>query len=400
MSEAVTRPAANGTDHQAVCGTDNEPTARRCIKCRETKQLSEFAKDRWKPQGRRSVCASCQGGLRPRVGLHPPLPRIRSLSGRRTLHRPAAHRGTRRRVLPLRYVACSSVWTTSGMRPSRWPPHPREHRPVLPQVQPAQAVGRRRASDQGPPSARQGDAMNGGLWSGPGPDHRPDRALSEWAVDKMVFGLPEDQACDPRKIWTECLRIAMSAYRRGWTRTEFVAEMTKCEKKNPRTRRRRWTEHRLWAQLRSYNSSDKAAFTALDKAWDAAAENLNGVGMRTKEEIRDDAVELAFRWADRITDGVDSLTEVEAAVLGYVASETERRGMMRVTCPARAVAEYAKVSAMTASRTLSTLTGKGLLVRHSKGRPGKEGNRRAAIYGLVDPETLRQRNTDSACQSS
>lgn len=53
-------------------------------------------------------------------------------------------------------------------------------------------------------------------------------------------------------------------------------------------------------QLRSY-SSQRAAFRALAKARDAAVANLNGVGMRTKEEIRDDAVERAFLWADRIT---------------------------------------------------------------------------------------------------
>lgn len=95
-------------------------------------------------------------------------------------------------------------------------------------------------------------------------------------------------------------------------------------------------EHRLWVQLRSYNSSDKAAFKALDKAWEAAVANLNGVGIRTKEEVHDDAVEWAFLWAERITDGIDGLTDTEAAVLGYVVSETERRGMMQVTCPSRA----------------------------------------------------------------
>ena len=251
--------------------------------------------------------------------------------------------------------------------------------------------------------------MTGGLWSGPGPDRRPNRALPEWAVDKLVFGLREDQGgSDPRKVWGEGVRIAMSAYRRGWTRNEFVDEVTKCEKKKDARGRKRWTEHRLWVQLRSYNNSDKAAFNALDKVWEAAVANLNGVGMRTKEEIHDDAVERAFLWADRVTDGVDELTETEASVIGYVMSETERRGMMRVTCPSRAVGEYAKVSAMTAFRTLAALTAKGLLVRYSPGRRGEVGNRRAAIYGLIDPDTWRHRRTDSpvpppspprACQS-
>jgi hypothetical protein len=237
--------------------------------------------------------------------------------------------------------------------------------------------------------------MTGGLWSGPGPDCRPNRALPEWAIDKLVFGLRDGQDTDPRKVWGECVRIAMSAYRRGWTRNEFVDEVTKYEKKKDARGRKQWTEHRLWVQLRSYNSSPKAAFNALDKAWEVAVANLNGVGMRTKEEIRDDAVERAFLWADRITDGIDGLTETEAAVIGYVTSETERRGMMRVTCPARAVAEYAKVSAMTASRTLGALTAKGLLVQYSPGRSGKVGNRRAAIYGLVDPGTCQHRRNCS-----
>ena len=60
MSEVVTRPAANGTDHQTVCGTDDESTARACITCGEAKPLNEFAKDRWKRQGRRGMCAVCR----------------------------------------------------------------------------------------------------------------------------------------------------------------------------------------------------------------------------------------------------------------------------------------------------------------------------------------------------
>ena len=60
MSEEVIRPAASGTDHHTVCGTADELTARVCSKCRETKLLSEFAKDWWMPQGRRGMCALCR----------------------------------------------------------------------------------------------------------------------------------------------------------------------------------------------------------------------------------------------------------------------------------------------------------------------------------------------------
>ncbi len=60
MSEEATRPAAHGTDHHTVCETDDKFTARVCSKCRETKPLSAFAKDRWKPHGRRGMCALCR----------------------------------------------------------------------------------------------------------------------------------------------------------------------------------------------------------------------------------------------------------------------------------------------------------------------------------------------------
>jgi hypothetical protein len=74
--------------------------------------------------------------------------------------------------------------------------------------------------------------MTGGLWSGPGPDRRPNRALPEWAIDKLLFGVarrPRRQR-SPQGLG-ECIRIAMSAYRRRWTRNEFVDEVTKCGKK-------------------------------------------------------------------------------------------------------------------------------------------------------------------------
>ena len=48
--------------------------------------------------------------------------------------------------------------------------------------------------------------MTGGLWSGPGPEHRPNRALPEWAIDKLVFGLREDLGgSDTRKVWGQCV---------------------------------------------------------------------------------------------------------------------------------------------------------------------------------------------------
>lgn len=207
-----------------------------------------------------------------------------------------------------------------------------------------------------------------------------DRALPEWAVDIILFGIPEKDTGDRRQLFGPCVRIAMSAQRRGWNESEYLTEVST-------------HKNGLWRQLttrrdgRSY--PDKHGYKELRSAWEAATTNLNGLGNRTGHDIAADAVELAFMWVDRLTDGIDDLREVEAGVMRYVVGETERRRMLRVTCPGREVAEFAKVPHRTAARVLARLTQRGLLIKHSPGRRGKRGSsRRAAIYGLVDPETL------------
>ncbi len=212
-----------------------------------------------------------------------------------------------------------------------------------------------------------------------GTERTLNRALPGWAFDAIRFGLSDRDAQDGRKVWGMCVKIAMSAYRRGWSESEYVVEITHEDKKRG--------PGRLWMQLTTRSDgrvcSQKSAYKALRKAWETGVANANNVGMRTLEEIGDDAVEMAFTWTDRITDGVDGLNPTEAAVMGYVIAETERRRMLRVTCPGRVVAEFAKVPHRTAARTLSALAKRGLLIKHSRGRAGTDGKGRAAIYGLV-----------------
>lgn len=222
------------------------------------------------------------------------------------------------------------------------------------------------------------------------------RALPGWAVDAIIFGLPDKVARDNRRVWSKCVSIAMSAYRRGWSESDYVVEIThEDHKRGP---------GRLWIQLTTRRDgracSPKSGYRALGKAWEAGVANCNNVGMRTLEEIHDDAVELAYTWTDRITDGEDDLSITESAVIGYVISETERRGMLRVTCPGREVAEFAKIPHRTAAHTLSSLAKRGLLIKHSSGRAGTDGKGKAAIYGLVDPDTLAHRHGGSTpmCQ--
>ncbi len=206
-----------------------------------------------------------------------------------------------------------------------------------------------------------------------------DRALPGWAVDAIMAGLPERQARDRRRLWGICVRIAMSAQRRGWSESEYTTEVTINRKG-------------LWRQLTTQRNGqpypDRHGYKELRSAWEAARLNVNNVGARTRDEIAADAVELAFAWVDRLTDGIDNLSEMEGNVMRYVIAETERRGMLRVTCPGRGVAEFAKIPHRTASRILERLTKRGLLIQHSPGRRGTGSNRKAAIYGLPNPETL------------
>jgi phage FluMu protein Com len=205
------------------------------------------------------------------------------------------------------------------------------------------------------------------------------RALPGWATDAIRFGIPEKEARDRRRVWTMAMKIAMSAYRRGWSQAAYSTEIV-------------LYENGLWRQLTTRPGgrrlSRKSGYKALWSAWDAGVANANDVGIRTREEIAADAVELAYMWVDRITDGVDNLSDVERGVMGYVIAETERRGYLRVTCPCREVAEFSKTSPMTAARVLNRLAERGLLVKNSSGRRGIGNGRRAAIYGLVDPDTI------------
>jgi DNA-binding MarR family transcriptional regulator len=201
--------------------------------------------------------------------------------------------------------------------------------------------------------------------------------------------MPKSQKPDATKVWGALVSIAMSARQRGWTRIQFTDEVTRNERQKVNGKRR-WTSHRLWWQLKSFSRNDPHAFRSLDRAWDIAAENLRGTTLRTPEDLKATAVETAFLWSDRLLAGTDGLTDSEILVMDYVVQETERRGMTRVTCPARAVGEHAKVSPMTASRKLKKLAAQGFPVQHSPGHGGSEpSRRRAAIYSLTDPEGPR-----------
>lgn len=203
------------------------------------------------------------------------------------------------------------------------------------------------------------------------------RALPQIYVDLLGNGLPEHQAKNPRKVWGALLSVAMSAYRRGWSQADYINEVCKDEWRSGKRH-----QNTLWTQMQACN---RKPTKSLHSAWDTAVANVGDVGDRTRADLRADAIERAYEVVDRLTDGIDGLSEIDTAVLRFVAGETERRGFLTVACPAHAVAEYAKCAKLTAQRSLTRLAERGYLVKHSAGSGGRAANRRAAIYSLTPP---------------
>jgi hypothetical protein len=213
-----------------------------------------------------------------------------------------------------------------------------------------------------------------------------DRALPTSLIDLLIFGLQGNQKPKAKKVYGAFVSIAMSAQLRGWTRIQFLDEVVSRKSLNINGVRQR-RHHRLWTQLEELSRDDGHATKSLDRAWEQAKANLSDSTMRTPEDIKATAIETAYGWHDRLLAGTDGLNDTGILVMDYVIQETERRQMTRVTCPARVVAEHAKVSPMVALRTLKKLTAQGLLVQHSPGKGGSNpSRRRAAIYSLTDPE--------------
>ena len=216
-----------------------------------------------------------------------------------------------------------------------------------------------------------------------------DRALPTWAIDLLMDGMPEHTPAS--KIWGKAVAIAMSAQQRGWTQMGFINEFMARSMRKNKAGQKRHHNHRLWEQVQAYSKHGNSGIHELDKAWEQAKVNLlSGEGLRTPEDLLNNAIERAWAWEARLDEGGDGLSVAEASVMRFVITEIERRQMARVTCPCRVVGEFAKIPHSTAARTLKALAEKGFVDQFSKGTYSKHPeNRKAAIYSLSDPFTLR-----------
>lgn len=215
------------------------------------------------------------------------------------------------------------------------------------------------------------------------------RALPSWAVDRLDDGLYG--RITPTRVWGELMRIAMSAQARGWTEMQFKTEVTERRLRRNRNGAKRYRYHGLWEQMLQCSADTSKAERSLDRAWQQAGLNLIKDGtLRTPEDLVADALERAYEWSDRLDDDRDKLTATQKAVMCYVMESVEKRNMSRVTCPSQALGDHIGVSAKTANRTLHWLQDRGFLdCFHRGARSSNPGRRKAAIYSLGDPFTLR-----------
>lgn len=215
-----------------------------------------------------------------------------------------------------------------------------------------------------------------------------NRAIPSWAIDWLLLGMP--RYTPATKIWGRLVSIAMAAQERGWTQMEFINEVTKTERGTNEIGQKRLMTHRLWTQHLACSRNEAHAYKQLDRAWAKAIENRMNLGFRTKADLVADAIERAYGWDDRLTEGNDGLGDNEALVMSYVIAFIEKREMSRITCSSREVADYTGLPKSTVHRVLKSLTDRGFLVQFSKGIwSEKTSTRKAAIYGLSDPLSLR-----------
>lgn len=205
----------------------------------------------------------------------------------------------------------------------------------------------------------------------------PSRGLPGHITDLIGFGIePTD---DRRPLFSAVTRTAMSAVRRGWTKTEWRGALEDgiMGKKGGKKER----HNTLWQQIthrRRRHLSWATIHTFLDKIWEQAIANISR-GNQT------DPLELADDWEQALPRL--PLSRAEQRVLRYVIGEVRRRKFHKVTCPGRDVAKKCEVSHQTAVDSLKSLHSKGYILCTYRGL-GNPRLRMAAIYRLGDIRSL------------
>ena len=210
----------------------------------------------------------------------------------------------------------------------------------------------------------------------------PDRALPGWAIDLIRDGVTSADLKErgDRAVWSALLRIAHTAQIRGWGVVEWEAQIL--EDRNVLARQLRTKRD---GRPKPARTVDKT----LSKAWDAAWEHRTSRPTMDREQVAEAARQRAATARDVAADADNDLRESERDVLAHIAAETEERGLLRIACPWRTVADAVDLGERATKNALRDLVRRGCLVLVERGRPGgpsAKGRGKANLYGLPEAQ--------------
>lgn len=209
------------------------------------------------------------------------------------------------------------------------------------------------------------------------------RGQSRHALRSDMLDLITDGVSLPRTPVAAARKTALSARRLGWTRVQWSNQLIDGAMAAPGQK----PSHVLWDQLQRHSTNP---YKLLDNIWEQARKHIEkDPANKARARAR------ARAWA-RLARTLD-LTDTQQRVLGWVIAKVTETGFARVNCAHRTVATNTGLTRTTALETLDDLTGLKILVRYSRGRPGKKGEGKAARYGLANPASRRIRRLILRC---
>jgi hypothetical protein len=213
------------------------------------------------------------------------------------------------------------------------------------------------------------------------------RALPGRYVDLMRDGIPtaDYHRRGGPAVFGALVRIAMSASQRGWSRTAWADEI--CRPGN-----------HLHTQLKVKRGKERRRAEVektLTDAWNAALRNVRDSPTLSGDDLRAIASERYEEVIELVAHADVDLSDVERAVLLYVARRGAESGFVRVRAPRRAIVEALDGPGLTAVRTaIGGLERSGLLVCVERGLPaGAHAKRRRAAVYEVRPDAYPRPDT-------
>lgn len=214
---------------------------------------------------------------------------------------------------------------------------------------------------------------------------RPRRALPPWAIDSIVQGVPAAviRESGDKAVWQLLGRVALSALNAGWTRNEWLDEVT-------RPRSGLGNQVRLTVKGKERNA--RQMYKTLDSAWDRATARHKASPAWTKANVAAEVEERAQAIRAAIQDPDNRLPDAQRLVLEYVMEQAIAKGCTVVNLPRRAVVEATGLKEKAVRIALAQLSECDWppMPLVERGRPAGANSRvrKANAYGMPAPAAL------------